>query len=72
VFSDKTCVVDFGGVHCVEEENMALHGARSCSVHHHFIKSNLDKSYLSNYHPISDLSFLSTLTERVVKSCLNC
>lgn len=33
-------------------------------------KPNLDKEILSNYRPISNLSFLSKLTERVVKSRL--
>ena len=43
---------------------------KSCSVHPHLKKSNLDKDDLSNYRPISHLSFLSKLTERVVKSRL--
>jgi len=42
---------------------------KNCSVHPHLKKSNLDKDYLSNY-PISHLSFLSKLTERVVRSRL--
>jgi len=33
-------------------------------------KYNLDKEDLSNYRPISHLSFLSKLSERVVKPCL--
>lgn len=33
-------------------------------------KQNLDKDNLSNYRPISNLSFLSKLTERIVKSRL--
>jgi hypothetical protein len=33
-------------------------------------KSNLNKKDLSDYEPISRLSFLSKLTERVVKSRL--
>jgi exonuclease III len=40
---------------------------KSCSVHPLLKKSNLDKDNLSNYRPISHLSFLSKLTERVVK-----
>ena len=40
---------------------------KSCSVHPHLKKANLDKEDLSNYRPISHLSFLSKLTERVVK-----
>ena len=40
---------------------------KSCSVHPHLKKSNLDKENLTNYRPISHLSFLSKLTERVVK-----
>ena len=34
-------------------------------------KPNLDKNCLSNYRPISNLSFLSKLTERVVKNRLS-
>ena len=34
-------------------------------------KPNLDKNSLSNYRPISNLSFLSKLTERVVKNRLS-
>src|SRR6218665_335220 len=34
-------------------------------------KSNLDKENLSNYRPISNLSFLSKLTERIVLARLN-
>jgi len=33
----------------------------------HLKKSNLDKYYIGNYCPISDLSFLTNLTERVVR-----
>ena len=40
---------------------------KSCSVHPHLKKANLNKEDLSNYRPISHLSFLSKLTERVVK-----
>jgi len=40
---------------------------KNCSVHPHLKKSNLDKSDLGNYRPISHLSFLSKLTERVVR-----
>jgi len=40
---------------------------QNCSVHPHLKKSNLDKDDLSNYRPISHLSFFSKLTERVVK-----
>ena len=43
---------------------------KNCSVHPHLKKSNLDKENLANYRPISHLSFLSKLTERVVKSRL--
>src|SRR6218665_1148149 len=34
-------------------------------------KANLDKENLSNYRPISNLSFLSKVTERIVLSRLN-
>jgi len=37
------------------------------SVHPHLKKSNLDIDDLGNYRPIFHLSFLSKLTERVVK-----
>jgi len=40
---------------------------KSCSVHPKLKKSNLDREDLSNYRPISHLSFLSKLTERIVK-----
>ena len=40
---------------------------KSCLVHPHLKKSNLDKKNLTNYRPVSHLSFLSKLTERVVK-----
>jgi len=40
---------------------------KNCSVHPHLIKSNLDKDDLGNYRPRSHLSFLSKLTEKVVK-----
>jgi hypothetical protein len=40
---------------------------KSCSVHPHLKKANLDKEDLNSYRPISHLSFLSKLTERVVK-----
>jgi len=43
---------------------------KNCSVHPHLKKSNIDKDDLGNYRPISRLSFLSKLTERVVKLCL--
>ena len=38
-----------------------------CTVHPLLKKPSLDKEILSNYRPISHLSFLSKLTERVVK-----
>ena len=44
---------------------------KSCSVHPLIKKPNLDKQTLSNYRPISHLSFLSKLTERVVKARLS-
>ena len=44
---------------------------KSSLVLPHLKKSNLDKEDLSNYRPISHLSYLSKLTERVVKSRLN-
>jgi len=40
---------------------------KNCSVHPHRKKSNLDKDDLGNYRPISHLSFLFKLAERVVK-----
>jgi hypothetical protein len=43
---------------------------KSCSVHPLLNKHNCDKDDLSNYRPISHLSFLSKLTERVVKNRL--
>jgi hypothetical protein len=43
---------------------------KSCSVIPLLKKHNLDKEDLSNYRPISHLSFLSKLTERVVKKRL--
>jgi hypothetical protein len=43
---------------------------KACSVIPLLKKHNLDKEDLSNYRPISHLSFLSKLTERVVnKKC---
>ena len=43
---------------------------KSCTVHPLIKKPTLDKNTLSNYRPISHLSFLSKLTERVVKARL--
>jgi Reverse transcriptase (RNA-dependent DNA polymerase) len=43
---------------------------KSCSVHPLLTKLNCDKDDLSNYRPISHLSFLSKLTERVAKNRL--
>jgi hypothetical protein len=40
---------------------------KNCSVHPLLKKSNLDKESLANYRPVSHLSFLSKLTERIVK-----
>jgi len=40
---------------------------KNCSVHPHVKKSSIYKDDLGNYRPISHLSFLSKLTERVVK-----
>ena len=43
---------------------------KNCSVHPKLKKHNLDKENLSNYRPISHLSFISKLTERLVKNRL--
>jgi hypothetical protein len=43
---------------------------KSCSVHPLLKKSSLDKETLSNYRPVSHLSFLSKLTERIVNNRL--
>ena len=43
---------------------------KNCSVHPILKKNNLDKENLSNYRPISHLSYLSKLTERLVKNRL--
>jgi exonuclease III len=43
---------------------------KNCSVHPHLKKPSLDKENLSNYRPISHLSYLSKLTERIVKTRL--
>ena len=43
---------------------------KHCSVHPHLKKPKLDKENLTNYRPISHLSFLSKLTERAVKQRL--
>ena len=43
---------------------------KSCSLHPLLKKSNLDKENLSNYRPISHLSYISKLTERLVKNRL--
>ena len=43
---------------------------KNCYVHPILKKFNLDKENLSNYRPISHLSYLSTLTERLVKNRL--
>jgi len=43
---------------------------KKCSVHPHHKKSNLEIDDLCKYRPISHLSFLSKLNERVVKLCL--
>jgi hypothetical protein len=40
---------------------------KTCSVHPLLKKSNLDRENLSNYRPVSHLSFLSKLTERIVQ-----
>jgi len=40
---------------------------KNCSVHPHLKISNLDKDDIGNYRPISHLSFLSKLAERVAK-----
>jgi len=56
----------------VERQTMSLstnifpHQFKNCSVHLHLKKSNLEDD-LSNYRPISHLSFLSKRTERIVK-----
>ena len=41
---------------------------KSSVVHPKLKKNNLDKDNLSNYRPISNLSFISKLTERLVKN----
>ena len=41
---------------------------KNCSVLPKLKKSNLDKENLSNYRPISNLSYISKLTERLVKN----
>lgn len=43
---------------------------KSCSIHPILKKSNLNKEDLANYRPISHLSFISKLTERLVKNRL--
>ena len=43
---------------------------KNCSVHPKLKKHNFDKENLSNYRPISHLSFISKLTERLVKNRL--
>ena len=43
---------------------------KNCSIHPHLRKPSLDKENLANYRPISHLSHLSRLTERVVKTRL--
>ena len=43
---------------------------KNCSVHPHLKKPGLDKESLANYRPISHLSYLSKLTERIVKTRL--
>ena len=43
---------------------------KNCSVHPLLKKSNLDKENLSNYRPLSHLSYLSKLTELLVKNRL--
>ena len=42
----------------------------NCSVHPHLKKPSLDKENPANYRPISHLSYLSKLTETVVKTRL--
>ena len=43
---------------------------KSSLVRPYLKKANLDKEELGNYRPISNLSFLSKLTERIVKARL--
>ena len=43
---------------------------KSSLVRPYLKKANLDKEELGNYRPISNLSFLSKLTERIVKTRL--
>src|SRR6218665_1299192 len=46
-------------------------GFQALARHSSSQKANLDKENLSNYRPISNLSFLSKLTERIVLARLN-
>src|SRR6218665_3275750 len=46
-------------------------GFRALARHSSSKKANIDKENLSNYRPISNLSFLSKLTERIVRARLN-
>src|SRR6218665_2943455 len=46
-------------------------GFQALARHSSSKKANLDKENLSNYRPISNLSFLSKLTERIVLARLN-